>query len=208
LGFGLTDFVEVGIDGDRVGSAYAVAEPVGTVRGLAPIVLVPDQRAGDFPLYGRFHLGHAESSYHLVNAVVEAGAILSTARHAGGWLGVFTRALLPYSPWTFDFGLEFNWRSAPEQPGIGVWVPFSVVAQLGDSLHVIGRTGIRWHHEGDVLIPASLELGYTFAKEARALLDLTLGFGFPSLFVPTSSGDRALTDQWQLTLGLRCFALR
>lgn len=205
VGLGLTDFVEIGIDGDRVASAYSVVEPVGTVRGLVPVVLGPDQRAGDVPLYGRFHLGHVESGYRFVDAVLEAGAMLSTTRDAGGWLGVFTRALLPVSPWTFDFGVELNWRSAPDQAGIGVWVPFTVIAQLGDSLHVIGRTGIRWHHDGDVLIPASLELGYTFAQGARALMDLTLGFGFPSLFVPTSSGDRALTDQWQLTLGLRCF---
>lgn len=205
---GITDDVEVGIDGERLGNRHAVIDSSDfdfIPEGLLPLALTPDFEFGDIPVYGRFHLSGSDD--RTIDVALEAGLLVPVQTDFTIWAAVLVRARA-FTNWTFDTGMQIDLRFGDDtdnDPHLTLWAPISAIWQVADPVFLAIRSGLSWRDFDDIILPLGFEFGYTIASGERPLMDVLLGFGFPAFLVPTSDGDRAPTNVWQITIGGRVF---
>lgn len=208
VAYGITDFVEVGIDADRVGLTTPVLTDPRQSEGALSWNAATRFEAGAIPLYARLHLAHHDDTpSQVIDAAVEFGVRVPREGSASAWAAIMMRANLPISPFSFDVALqlELDPDGAIGGPRFDLWLPFATIVQVSDRFFLVGRTGLRWVDRDVIAVPLGLEVGATLQRGKLPLVDLTLAFGFPVLLALKSEGDPAPTDTWQFAFGARVF---
>jgi hypothetical protein len=195
--FAVTDWLELGVLDERVGTYHPVIAVNAIPQGLVPLALTPDLEFGDIPVHARLRLV-AEAS---LDISMDLGVVIPVQGDLALFGSMLVRARMT-ERFAIDSALEVALRFDRDDrdPHLDLLLTFSPLIQLHPAVFLAVRTGVCWVDFDNLAFPLGLEFGYTVANAERPLMDVTLGFGFPMLITPNNSGDRAQQDVWQVTL--------
>ena len=134
-------------------------------------------------------------------------------------LGVPLRFIIQ-ERFTFDTGVEMVVDDNPQGPS--VWslnLPFKFVANATDQLFVEVGSGMNLFDLGQTIrtatsgliqgpfyfIPLSARIGYTVEAKAT-MMDVFLGFRFPTLYGFTTRANQVNAETWQVTVGFNVYS--
>lgn len=193
--FAVTDWLELGVLDERLGMYHPVIGGGVLPQGLLALALTPDREFGDIPVHARVRVV-ADPDF---DVSIDVGVVIPVNGDLALFGATVVRARMS-ERFAIDSGLEVALRfDADNDPHLDLFLPFSALIQLHPNVFLAARTGVRWVDFDDLAFPLGLELGYTVSSGDSALMDLTLGFGFPALVTPNNA-DKAQQDVWQVTL--------
>jgi len=211
--FAVFDNLEVGVSGHRIGSPSSNAG-----QALFPIVVSPDARFGDMPLYVRYSFlrrRYLEMAGDLV-LLVPTGTNLALT--VGLPMRIRARA-----PVTIDTGLQAVVLS--NGAGMNVDVPVKATYSITPSAFLFGESGFSFQNlarnltggsyddsslafpvaRNQVLVPVVIGGGYTHVAKNRVMLDIFAQLGWqPLVYLNAPSGVDVVPvrDSWVLAVGV------
>ena len=209
---------EIGFSRYRMGSYPGISVFPGFGfggEGLITFSMSPEVKFGDIPLYGRFQALDRDKVKMAFDAVFR----IPSRTTFGFILGVPLRFIIQ-ERFTFDTGVEMVVDDNPQGPS--VWslnLPFKFVANATDQLFVEVGSGMNLFDLGQTIrtatsgliqgpfyfIPLSARIGYTVEAKAT-MMDVFLGFRFPTLYGFTTRANQVNAETWQVTVGFNVYS--
>ncbi|MEM7435215.1 MAG: hypothetical protein AAF436_08700 [Myxococcota bacterium] len=214
----IADDIEIGFSRYRMGSypPRAVFPDLGFgPSGLVSMVLAPDVKYGDIPLYARFQPLDTGVS----QLAIDASFRIPSRTEFGFSMGVPLR-FVAKDAYAFDTGINFSVENNPNGPSIwSLGIPFSFVANATDQFFIKVDSGIEFFDlSGTVstatsglvngpfyFIPLGFGGGYTVGAE-RGMFDIFASFRFPTLYGFTASASEVRAETWAVTIGLNIYS--
>jgi hypothetical protein len=209
---------EIGFSRYRMGSYPAISIFPGFgfgPEGLITFSMSPEAKFGDIPFYARFQAVDREHVKMAIDAVFRI-----PSRTTFGFIGGVPLRFIIQEQFTFDTGVEMVVDDNPQGPS--VWslnLPFKFVANATDQLFVEVGSGMSMFDLGQTIrtvtsgliqgpfyfIPLSARIGYTVEAKAT-MMDVFLGFRFPTLYGFTTRANEVNAETWQVTVGFNVYS--